>query len=92
MVAPVRALVLIVLFFLLGDVTSLSAQESRLVVSVADEFGRPYPDVPIEVTQEIPPRSARDELRTKVVATVRTDALGIAVIAVARPPVNIAFV
>jgi hypothetical protein len=81
-----RALVPVILFFLLADVESLLAQESRLVVSVADEFGSPYPDVPIEVVREVPPRSARDKLRTKVVATVRTDALGIALIAVAPSP------
>jgi hypothetical protein len=78
-----RALVPVVLFFLLAEVTSLSAQESRLVVSVADQFGRPFPDVRIEVAQELPLRSAGDELRTKVVATARTDALGVAVITVA---------
>ncbi len=79
-----RALVpVVVLFLLLASDTSLSAQQSRLVVSVADQFGRPYPDIPIEVAQEIPLRSARDELRTKVVARARTDALGIAVIVVA---------
>src|SRR5215510_314431 len=79
-----RALVPVVaLFLLLANVTSASAQESRFVVSVADQSGRPYPDVPIEVAQLIPLRSARDELRWRVVATAKTDALGTAVIAVA---------
>jgi hypothetical protein len=48
-VVSMRVLVPVLLFFLLADVTSLLAQESRIVVSVADEFGSPYPDVPIEV-------------------------------------------
>jgi hypothetical protein len=84
MVSRMRARVtVIVLFLLLVNGTWLSAQQSRLVVSVADQFGRPYPDVPIEVAEQIPLRSARDELRTRVVATAKTDALGIAVITVA---------
>ena len=56
-----RALVVAVLFFLLGDVTGLSAQQSRLIVSVADQFGRPFPGVRIEVAEELRPARQRLE-------------------------------
>src|SRR5262245_49974744 len=73
----------IALFLLLANVTSVSTQKSRFVVSVADQFARPDPEVPIEFAQLIPLRSARDELGGRVVATAKPDAFGMSVIAVA---------
>jgi hypothetical protein len=68
-----RTPLLAVILVLLANITSLLAQDARLIVTVVDEFDRPLPDAQIEV---------RPEGQKRLVGTAVTDALGAAVIEV----------
>jgi protocatechuate 3,4-dioxygenase beta subunit len=80
-----HAVVFIALVGLLGlNALPASAQETRLVITVVDEFDQPFPDVRVDVRVEVPaPRGTEAraivEPPTRLFATTNTDALGTAV-------------